>query len=356
MSSRTVLVSNTVFDAARCMRDLRATALAVQAHDGSLRGIISEQDLIKRCFLKGLDAHSTSVEDVMTRGVEFVTEAEAKRDIGAVQKRLAELGIKHMPVIADEPDEAGVRRVVGCLDILTVSSLVRDQAVDTLVRASRPGGKAAPGLVPRPVSSRPSRWLADPAPLRAAGAGAANGLPLWRRTGAFVTKHRANVSPLSFGRSQGVVGRLGHRLVSSLGAMLGIQAAKADAATDAAAEAAAASSGDASAASGSPGDGASALLMPHDTPVVDVARRMAEAASTAVVMHDPSSRATITGIVTARDVVTKLLAASSPGVTTNTLGREPAFLRVMTFDPVMAVEGSAGLASVLDEMQRRRFR
>lgn len=133
MASKIILVTSTVLDAARCMRDLRATALAVQGHDGSLRGIVSEQDLIKRCFLKGLSAATTTVETVMTRSVEFVTESDARSDIGAVQKRLAEMGVKHMPMVADEPDDNGVLRVIGCLDILTVSALVRDRAVQNMV-------------------------------------------------------------------------------------------------------------------------------------------------------------------------------------------------------------------------------
>lgn len=134
MASRTILITSTVFDAARCMRDLRATALAVRGHDGSLRGIVSEQDLIKRCLLKGLDARLTSVEAIMTSGVEFVTVSQARGDIVAVQRRLAELGIKHMPVVSDMDDRTGMRRCVGCLDIITVSNEVRDRAVERRVR------------------------------------------------------------------------------------------------------------------------------------------------------------------------------------------------------------------------------
>jgi CBS domain containing-hemolysin-like protein len=76
-------------------------------------------------------------------------------------------------------------------------------------------------------------------------------------------------------------------------------------------------------------------------------------------MHDPADRASITGIVTARDVVTKILAAESSAdgyEGADGLSREPVFLRAMTFDPVMALDESAELSSILEEMQRRRFR
>ena len=164
MASKIILVTSTVLDAARCMRDLRATALAVQGHDGSLRGIVSEQDLIKRCFLKGLSAATTTVEAVMTRSVEFVTESDARSDIGAVQKRLAEMGVKHMPMVADEPDDNGVLRVVGCLDILSVSALVRDRAVQNMV--SRGLATARPAGLP---ASLPRRRNWRRAPRRARG-------------------------------------------------------------------------------------------------------------------------------------------------------------------------------------------
>lgn len=89
-----------------------------------------------------------------------------------------------------------------------------------------------------------------------------------------------------------------------------------------------------------------------------MAAAMAEAGTTAVVMHDPTDPAIVTGIVTARDIVTKILAADTGAHAdaAAAAGEEAAFMRAMTFDPIMAVERTASLTTVLDEMQRRKFR
>lgn len=99
--------------------------------------------------------------------------------------------------------------------------------------------------------------------------------------------------------------------------------------------------------------------MPHDSSVLAVANAMARQQCTAIVTHEPSDAASITGIVTARDIVTKILAAEhcADGYEgADGLSREPVFLRAMTFDPVMALHESADLSAILEEMQRRRFR
>jgi CBS domain containing-hemolysin-like protein len=145
------------------------------------------------------------------------------------------------------------------------------------------------------------------------------------------------------------VSRIGHRIVSSLGAMLGIQAAKATV-----------TSSHRQMSHGTEDlSRHSKLLMPHDTPVMAVARQMARLQSTAIVLHEPGALTQITGIVTARDIVTKIIASPSPAegyASPDGLEREPCFLRAMTFDPVMVLEETANVQLILDEMQRRRFR
>ena len=114
---RTILQTASVLDAVRCLRDGHASALAVTRHDGTLVGLISEQDILKRVFLRGRAAASTRVEDAMTPDVECVTHDEASRNIRQVYRRMAELGVKHMPVVGD----LSSRRATDCLDMASVS-------------------------------------------------------------------------------------------------------------------------------------------------------------------------------------------------------------------------------------------
>lgn len=295
MAGASILLTSSVFDAAKCMREMHATALAVRAHDQTLCGIVSEQDLLRRCLLAGRDKRTTPVADIMTTSVEFVTVKDARDNILGLQARLAELGIKHMPVVTSAEE----RKVVGCLDILTVSERARNRAAE------------------------------------AAGFG--------------------------------VVGRI----MSSIGTLFGVQAAKSATATglmapmplprsDDHAEAddpSSSSSSSSTSSSSAASSAASMLMMSHNESILAVSKRMADRGVTAIIMHAPEDLTIITGIVTARDIVTKILASPEPhpDYTSDPLA-EPAFLRAMTFDPIMVDEASATVQGVLGEMQRRKFR
>lgn len=81
---RTILATSSAFDAAKMMKEQGATALAVVSHDGSLAGLVSEQDLVRRLLLRGLDRKATKLEAIMTKGVEFASVSEVNDDIVAV--------------------------------------------------------------------------------------------------------------------------------------------------------------------------------------------------------------------------------------------------------------------------------
>ena len=95
-----------VAEVARAMAGLHVGAILV-LQQGSLRGIFSERDLMKRVVVEGRDINVTKVGDVMTKDLATVGEDATLED---AMQRMHEYGCRHLPVI-------GSGRVIGMVSM-----------------------------------------------------------------------------------------------------------------------------------------------------------------------------------------------------------------------------------------------
>jgi len=126
----------TVMDAVRAMANGRVSA-AVVLEGGTLLGVFTERDLALRVVLKGLNAETTPVAEVMTRKVVTVRE---DTDRSTVLLLMNENHIRHLPVV---DGEGHVKTVVSMRHLLRaevqdLQQTVWEMAAETAVDG--PGG------------------------------------------------------------------------------------------------------------------------------------------------------------------------------------------------------------------------
>ena len=92
---------------------------AAMVMDGErLAGIMSERDYTRKVILKGREAETTKVEEIMTPNVVVVNPRTKARDCMAI---MTEKGIRHLPVVDDG-------RVIGMVSIRDiVGDIIADQ-------------------------------------------------------------------------------------------------------------------------------------------------------------------------------------------------------------------------------------
>ena len=83
-----------------------------------LAGIMSERDYTRKVILKGREAETTKVQEIMTANVVVVNPRTKTRDCMAI---MTEKGIRHLPVV----DEGRVIGMVSIRDI--VGDIIADQ-------------------------------------------------------------------------------------------------------------------------------------------------------------------------------------------------------------------------------------
>ena len=115
---KTVKPGDTCADAAKLMKNANIGAVIV-SEPGSTKalGIFTERDLCRRVVADGLDASSTTVEQVMTKDVLSV---DASEPLDRVFEQLAEGRFRHIP-ITDSGDVVGI---VSLTDLAKVLRLV----------------------------------------------------------------------------------------------------------------------------------------------------------------------------------------------------------------------------------------
>src|SRR5260370_4476461 len=97
----------TLKDAAQRMRDQDIGCLPVGEND-RLVGMLTDRDLACRAVAQGLDAATTEVADVMTKGITWCFDDETVAD---VVERMEQKQIHHMPVLNRE------KRMIGILSL-----------------------------------------------------------------------------------------------------------------------------------------------------------------------------------------------------------------------------------------------
>ena len=91
---------------ARRMADLHVGAILV-VHDGELRGVFSERDLMTRVVIPGLRPETTPVGQVMSTDIRTIDESES---LEAAMESMQSHGCRHLPVMRDN-------KVVGFLSM-----------------------------------------------------------------------------------------------------------------------------------------------------------------------------------------------------------------------------------------------
>jgi CBS domain-containing protein len=87
--------SASVIEAVKMMAQKRVGALLV-LEDGTLKGIISEQDYTRKVILTDLEADKLAVRDIMTRQVVITSPEQPIQDVMAI---MTDRRIRHLPVI-----------------------------------------------------------------------------------------------------------------------------------------------------------------------------------------------------------------------------------------------------------------
>lgn len=94
----TVIVSDTVQDAAKLMSEKNIAALIVVDSDGNIIGIVTERDMTQRVIAAGLDAQTTAVDAIMTKNPDTLSPDDSAGDaLELMQTRR----YRHLPVAAD---------------------------------------------------------------------------------------------------------------------------------------------------------------------------------------------------------------------------------------------------------------
>ncbi len=106
----TIAPQATVFDAIGKMVDLNIGALVVAAHDGTLAGIVTERDYLKKVAIKGRSSRSTFVHEIMTEQVVVIESGFTMRHCLYL---MTQQRCRHLPVIRDG-SVAGIISIGDC--------------------------------------------------------------------------------------------------------------------------------------------------------------------------------------------------------------------------------------------------
>ena len=101
----------TVLEAARLMNDRSVGGVLVVDDAGSLLGIFTERDILRRVVVAGLPPDTTKVSDVFTRDVVTTTPNMSIEECGAL---MSSRRVRHLPVV----DATGLHGVVTIGDLL----------------------------------------------------------------------------------------------------------------------------------------------------------------------------------------------------------------------------------------------
>ncbi|MBA1148758.1 CBS domain-containing protein [Ectothiorhodospiraceae bacterium WFHF3C12] len=113
-----VTPGSSVAEAVRLMNERNTGSVLVMEEDGTLIGIFTERDVLRRVIDGHLDYDSTAVSDVMSRDVACIRgNTTVEEALVIVNSR----NCRHLPVIDNE-------RVVGVISVRDlINSVVRDQ-------------------------------------------------------------------------------------------------------------------------------------------------------------------------------------------------------------------------------------
>ena len=95
----TVAPESTVGELLALLAEHRIGAVVVSAGEGSVDGIVSERDVVRRLHSDGLAVLEGPVSAIMTADVHACTSHD---DLSDLESRMTERRIRHVPVVEDE--------------------------------------------------------------------------------------------------------------------------------------------------------------------------------------------------------------------------------------------------------------
>ena len=128
---QTIRPDATVRDAARRMKRHHVGSLVVVGHSGPVEGIVTDRDVVLRCVAEGLDADTTPVLEIMTRGMVGITE---NTPVERALEVMAEREVRRL-VVTDA--EGGLRGILSLDDVLELLN-EETEAIGRLLRGQVP--------------------------------------------------------------------------------------------------------------------------------------------------------------------------------------------------------------------------
>jgi len=101
----TVQPSETVMAAVHKMAKHDRGSIMVCDDEGKLLGIISERDIVRKCFTSGKDLDKTKIQDVMTARVVI---AKPEDDLSYAITVMKEARIRHLPIVDAQEKAIGM--------------------------------------------------------------------------------------------------------------------------------------------------------------------------------------------------------------------------------------------------------
>lgn len=93
-----IAAEETLFDAAKQMKDLGIGSLPIQSADGSLIGMVTDRDIVIKCIADGADPSQTSAGSLATGEVQTAEAEDSIADVLSVMRRHQ---VKRLPVMSD---------------------------------------------------------------------------------------------------------------------------------------------------------------------------------------------------------------------------------------------------------------
>lgn len=112
----TVKPEESVLKAASLMDENDIGSLIVVDENGSLLGIVTERDIVRKVVAKGLDPSRVRVGDIMTRDPYYVTTEDS---VVRAAEVMGEHGVGHLPVL--DPETLKVVGMISKRDIVRIA-------------------------------------------------------------------------------------------------------------------------------------------------------------------------------------------------------------------------------------------
>lgn len=132
----TVHPDTTVYEAIELMADKNIGSVLVVEKDGSLCGIMSERDYVRKIAIQGKSSRTTPVSDIMTNRVLVVSPNES---INRCMSLMTDKHLRHLPVMDGD-------KIVGVISIGdVVKAVIDDQEfmlgqLETYITGPKSGG------------------------------------------------------------------------------------------------------------------------------------------------------------------------------------------------------------------------